>query len=84
MKRTSRDAGGTGEWQVGDVVTKVGMRVMTATALLALVIAASVIWLVLTEPVRVAGVLADGEVRSVAQALVSVFAGLGRALLAWL
>jgi len=84
MKRTSRDARGTGARLAEHVVTRVGMRVLTATAVLALVIAASIIWLVLTQPVRVAGVVADGQVRAVAQALVSVVAGLGRALLAWL
>jgi hypothetical protein len=84
MNRTSQQSRGMAVQQVENIFTRVGLRVMTAAALLALVVAASVIWLVLTEPVRVAGALADGEIRSVALALVSVFAGLGRALLAWL
>lgn len=81
MSRTSRGASGT---KVREFIARAGLRVMTVTALLALVTAASVIWLVLTQPVRVAGVVADGQVRSVAIALCSMFAGIGRALLTWL
>ena len=78
------NASGSTQTEVDEPAGGVGMRVMTAVAAIAVVMAASVIWLAVTQPVRVAGVMADGQVRSLAFALMSVVAGFGRALLAWL
>jgi len=77
-------AGGSTQPEVEGTTGGFGMHVMTAVAVMAVFVAASVIWLVVTQPVRLAGVMPDGQVRSLAFALVSAFASLGRTLLAWL
>jgi len=64
--------------------TGIGIRLTGAAAVLSVLLAGSVVWLLLTDPVRVAGALDQRTVTPVVQALAVALADALRTLLAYL
>ncbi len=64
--------------------TRIGITLTGATALLSALLAASTVWLLLTNPVTVAGALDQGTVAPLARQVAAVLLDAVRGLLAYL
>jgi hypothetical protein len=64
--------------------TRIGMSLTGAAAVLSILLASSIVWLLLTSPVTVAGALEEGAVTPIVRELATAFVAALRGLLAYL